>query len=97
MGCLLYELLTMRPAFSADTIPQVTSQILAGQFAPYQDSDDALVPTELRALVKRLLSVELQQRPSLDSVLDSECLREHTELDGRVQMQCGVQARPFRR
>jgi serine/threonine protein kinase len=36
MGCLLFELLTLRPAFSADTIPAVSAKILAGAIAPFE-------------------------------------------------------------
>ena len=48
MGCLLFELLTSRPAFSAENIPAVSAKILAGAFAPFdlpshpQSSDDAV-------------------------------------------------------
>ena len=48
MGCLLYELLTTRPAFSADTIPQVSEKILSGQYAAFEESDSA-IPTEVRS------------------------------------------------
>ena len=60
MGCVLYELLTMRPAFCGETIPEVTNKILEGAFEPLSDAD--AVPPELHALVRRMLSVPLDDR-----------------------------------
>ena len=63
MGCLLYELLTTQPAFSAETIPQVTQKILDGEYTGFVEEDE--VPPELQELVGRMLTVEADKRPSV--------------------------------
>ena len=73
MGCLLYELLTARPAFCGETIPEVTSKILEGAFAPFQPADG--VPPELAELVTRLLTVASDGRPSIDAILEDAVLQ----------------------
>ena len=69
MGCLLYELLTSRPAFSAETIPAVSAKILSGTYAPLSESDAAHIPLEVEQLVSALLSVQPGARPSLEALL----------------------------
>ena len=74
LGCLLYELLTGRPAFSAETIPAVSAQILSGSFAPFTSADDEHIPPEVRDLIQSLLSVQPEQRPNIDALLASPLL-----------------------
>mmetsp|Transcript_67044 Transcript_67044/g.111457 ORF Transcript_67044/g.111457 Transcript_67044/m.111457 type:complete len:420 (+) Transcript_67044:131-1390(+) len=80
LGCLLCELLTMRPAFAAETIPQLSHNILSGSMtsAVYN------LGSELQALVRSLLSVQASLRPSLDALLSEPILQatlaEHTHL-----------------
>lgn len=75
LGCLLYELLTGRPAFAAESIPQVTRQILDGAYAPVQPADE--VPTEAAELVARILQVDPTERPTLDGLLATPLLQPH--------------------
>lgn len=85
MGCLLFELLTTRPAFSADTIPQVTAQILAGSYAPYHESDEGVVPGEVRGVIAKLLSVPPEQRPSIHALLDEPALSSYAARHASVR------------
>lgn len=73
MGCLLYELLSTRPAFSADTIPELTRMILEGSYAPFRNEDG--VPPELATLVSRLLALESERRPSIQQLLELDLLQ----------------------
>jgi len=73
MGCLLYELLTTRPAFSAETIPEVSKLILAGTMEPFH-SDDC-VPPELERLTSSILTVATEERPTIQSLLDEDLLQ----------------------
>jgi len=72
LGCLLYELLTMHPAFSAETIPAVSEMILSGSFRAFTPSDG--VDSELQALVARILTVDTAIRPRIDDLLEEPLL-----------------------
>ena len=57
MGCLLYELVTTRPAFSAETMPSVVSaKILKGELSPFDETDSS-IPQGVRSLITTILSV----------------------------------------
>jgi len=73
MGCLLYEMLCARPAFAAETIPELTRMILGGGYTPWREAD--AVPDELQALTSQLLQVAAEQRPSLHELLDEPLLQ----------------------
>ena len=87
MGCLLYELLTMRPAFSADTIPQVSEKITSGVYAPFDDAD-APIPADVRALIAAILTVRVEQRPTLAALLDAPVLQPYLQRHERVRRSC---------
>ena len=71
MGCLLYELVTTRPAFSAETIPQVSAKILKGELSPFDETDSS-IPQAVRSLITTILSVAPESRPTIAS-LRSTC------------------------
>ncbi|PNH02758.1 Serine/threonine-protein kinase Nek4 [Tetrabaena socialis] len=65
LGCVLYELCTLKHAFAADSLLSLVYQIVRGNFPP--------IPTEqfsngLSDLVTRLLSRDAATRPSLGEV-----------------------------
>ena len=70
VGCLLYELLSTRPAFAGETLPELTRRILAGDYDAWSMEDLAVVPHELRDLVRSMLEVEPSARPSIRAVLE---------------------------
>ena len=87
MGCLLYELLTTRPAFSADTIPLVTAIILRGQYAHF-DETDSEIPAGVRSLIASILSVAPGGRPTIPKLLDAPILQPYLQRHENVRASC---------
>ena len=87
MGCLLYELLTTRPAFSADTIPLVTAIILRGQYAHF-DETDGEIPAGVRSLIASILSVATGGRPTIPKLLDAPILQPYLQRHENVRASC---------
>ncbi len=61
LGCVLYEIMALRPAFTATTMSGLMSKIRGGQF---QRSLPACFSEELRALVFSMLAARPDDRPS---------------------------------
>uniref|UniRef100_A0A3P9GY08 non-specific serine/threonine protein kinase n=1 Tax=Oryzias latipes TaxID=8090 RepID=A0A3P9GY08_ORYLA len=73
LGCVLYELCTLRHPFEGSSLRQLLGKICRGRYAP--------VPTrythELRLLVNQLFKVNPRDRPSISSVLQRPFLQKH--------------------
>lgn len=82
MGCLLYELLTTRPAFAAETIAQVTERIMSGAYSPPTEADN--LPAEAVSLLSRMLRVAPHERPSLSELLAEPLLSPHLQRHAAV-------------
>nr|XP_045015578.1 serine/threonine-protein kinase Nek8 isoform X2 [Jaculus jaculus] len=86
LGCVLYELASLKRAFEAANLPALVLKIMSGTFAPISDR----YSPELRQLVLSLLSLEPAQRPSLSHIMAQPlCIRAllnlHTDV-GSVRM-----------
>jgi len=77
VGCVLYEMLAGAPPFHADTAQKVLSQQVVGTPAPL-NTVSAEVPTELTAVVDRVLAKAPEDRP--------QSARELSELLDRITM-----------
>uniref|UniRef100_A0A452U5H4 Serine/threonine-protein kinase Nek8 n=1 Tax=Ursus maritimus TaxID=29073 RepID=A0A452U5H4_URSMA len=91
LGCVLYELASLKRAFEAANLPALVLKIMSGTFAPISDR----YSPELRQLVLSLLSLEPSQRPPLSHIMAQPlCIRAllnlHTDL-GSVRMRRPVQ------
>jgi NIMA (never in mitosis gene a)-related kinase 1/4/5 len=66
LGCVLYEAITLKPPFRADDMAGLYRKVLKGQYAaiPSHYSND------LANVVKSLLQVQANQRPSCDEILE---------------------------
>jgi len=62
IGIVLYELLTARPAFTADSVPQMAAAILEQQPISVRQVRGE-IPLELTAIVERCLSKKREDRP----------------------------------
>uniref|UniRef100_A0A8C9JCE9 non-specific serine/threonine protein kinase n=1 Tax=Panthera tigris altaica TaxID=74533 RepID=A0A8C9JCE9_PANTA len=86
LGCVLYELASLKRAFEAANLPALVLKIMSGTFAPISDR----YSPELRQLVLSLLSLEPAQRPPLSHIMaQAPCIRAllnlHTDL-GSIRM-----------
>ena len=65
LGCVLYELCTLKRAFDARNIPKLIESIIRGEYKP--------IPTHFSANVKnlidRMLKVDPEDRPSIDQII----------------------------
>ncbi|KXZ47617.1 hypothetical protein GPECTOR_34g776 [Gonium pectorale] len=76
LGCVLYELCTLKHAFAADSLLSLVYQIVRGNFPP--------IPTDqfssgLSDLVNRLLARDAGARPSLGEVFKLSYVQQHLE------------------
>ncbi|XP_044528780.1 serine/threonine-protein kinase Nek8 isoform X3 [Gracilinanus agilis] len=65
LGCVLYELASLKRAFEAANLPALVLKIMSGTFAPISDR----YSTELRQLVLSLLSLDPARRPPLSHIM----------------------------
>jgi hypothetical protein len=65
LGCVLYEMLMLRPPFSANNLPALVNKILKGHFA----RPPATVSTSTRELIDGMLQVDPAKRPSIREML----------------------------
>ncbi|KAM9346926.1 serine/threonine-protein kinase Nek5 [Symphorus nematophorus] len=85
LGCVLYELCTLRHPFEGSSLRQLVSKICRGRYNP--------VPTrysyDLRLLLTQLFKVNPRDRPSVNSVLKRPLLEKHISghLDPQVMQE----------
>ncbi|KAK3255605.1 hypothetical protein CYMTET_35222 [Cymbomonas tetramitiformis] len=66
LGCVLYELCTLKSAFAANHLPGVVMKVLRGTYAPV---NEAQYGESLRNLIKLMLTTEVTERPSIKELL----------------------------
>lgn len=75
LGCLLYELTTLKRAFNGSTMPALVMNILMGRFSP--------VPTRfsvhLRSLIRSMLAQNPARRPTADAILKLPWMQPYLE------------------
>ncbi|XP_030851438.1 serine/threonine-protein kinase Nek8 [Strongylocentrotus purpuratus] len=65
IGCVLYELLTLRRAFEANNLPALVMKIMRGSVAPISDR----YSDQLKRLLLRMLHLDPDKRPTIDQVM----------------------------
>lgn len=73
LGCVLYELCSLRHPFEGNSLHQLVSKICRGRYSPVP----ARYSYELRLLVTQLFKVNPRDRPSVSSVLKRPFLEKH--------------------
>eukprot|EP01006_Ploeotia_vitrea_P029307 TRINITY_DN61873_c0_g1_i1.p1 TRINITY_DN61873_c0_g1~~TRINITY_DN61873_c0_g1_i1.p1 ORF type:complete len:1157 (+),score=142.73 TRINITY_DN61873_c0_g1_i1:158-3472(+) len=73
LGCLLYELCALKPAFEAQNLPVLVNQICSGTCKPLP----AHYSPDLRNLVSALLIREPTMRPSVKEIMQVDFLQAH--------------------
>lgn len=65
LGCLLYELTTLKRAFDGSTMPALMMNILMGHFSPVPSR----FSVHLRSLIRSMLAQNPARRPTADAIL----------------------------
>ncbi|CAD6184407.1 unnamed protein product [Caenorhabditis auriculariae] len=65
LGCILYEMCCLRKAFEGENLPALVNNIMACSYAPIK----APYSSELKVLVRELLQLDPQKRPSAGDAL----------------------------
>ncbi|KAB5576685.1 hypothetical protein PHYPO_G00200690 [Pangasianodon hypophthalmus] len=73
LGCVLYELCTLRHAFEGSSLKQLIVRICRGRYTPVSQRYSA----ELRLLLTQLFKVNPRDRPSVNSLLKRPLLHKH--------------------
>ncbi|XP_029348752.1 serine/threonine-protein kinase Nek5 isoform X2 [Echeneis naucrates] len=73
LGCVLYELCSLRHPFEGSSLRQLVSKICRGRFTPVSNR----YSFDLRLLITQLFKVNPRDRPSVSSVLRRPFLEKH--------------------
>lgn len=65
LGVLLYEMICLKMPFDASSLPMLSLKITRGNYNPIP----SVFSSEIKNLVKSLLSVEIVKRPSINEIL----------------------------
>ncbi|KAL4500391.1 hypothetical protein ABPG72_003342 [Tetrahymena utriculariae] len=67
LGCIIFEIIYNQQLFNGQAVQQVVSQIR--KFQSYEKIDDRPVIKDLNEIIKSCLSVDVEQRPSIQKIL----------------------------
>jgi Ca2+-binding EF-hand superfamily protein len=82
LGCVLYELCTLKHAFASDNLLGLVYRIVSESHEPISD---ALYSKQLRTLVDKLLSKSSEKRPSAAQLLVDEYVRSFIDSSTSIQ------------
>ncbi|GFR43292.1 hypothetical protein Agub_g4357, partial [Astrephomene gubernaculifera] len=86
LGCVLYELATLRRAFDGQSLPALVVKILRGKYPPVPTR----YSTHLRHLIESMLKQNPKDRPNADVILRSEFVRHHLQRYGAHVVALGL-------
>ena len=75
LGCVLYEMITLRPPFRAQNMEGLYNKVIKGQFSRIPDR----FSNELFEIVKLLIQVNTDTRPSCDEILKHPIIQKRIE------------------
>jgi hypothetical protein len=73
LGCVLYEMVTLKHAFDANSINGLACKIIRGYYPPIHSS----YSKELRDLIDEMLAVNPAQRPAMPTILRKSVIKKH--------------------
>ncbi|XP_026773306.3 NIMA-related kinase 12 [Pangasianodon hypophthalmus] len=76
LGCLLYELCALKPAFIAKNLLSLFYKIIKGEYSRVP----AIYSDNLHTLIEKMLCLLPENRPSASCILAMSCVQEHLEL-----------------
>ena len=75
LGCVLYEMITLRPPFRAQNMEGLYNKVIKGQFSRIPDR----FSNELFEIVKLLIQINTDARPSCDEILKNPIIQKRIE------------------
>ena len=75
LGCVLYEMITLRPPFRAQNMEGLYNKVIKGQFSRIPDR----FSNELYEIVKLLIQINTDARPSCDQILKNPLILKRIE------------------
>ena len=75
LGCVLYEMVTLKHAFDGSSINQLASKIIKGRFPPISSR----YSTHLKDLINAMLQVSATRRPSIEKILTLPFIKRHIQ------------------
>jgi NIMA (never in mitosis gene a)-related kinase len=74
LGCVLYEMCTLKPPFTATGMTELCRKVLKGIYPKISN----IYSNDLHAMITCLLKVEPQLRPDCEQILHMPALENHT-------------------
>lgn len=78
LGCILYEMVALRPPFRADDMEALYRKVLKGQYPRIP----SVYSRDVSEAVSLLLQVNPRQRPNIEQFLTSQVMQRHANFDG---------------
>ena len=75
LGVLLYELMTFKMPFEANSLPMLSLKISKGKYP----NPPSVYSNELKDILKRCLTLDPEQRPNIDQLLSTEIVKKRIE------------------
>ncbi|GAM22931.1 hypothetical protein SAMD00019534_061060 [Acytostelium subglobosum LB1] len=76
LGCVLYELATLKHAFNAGSLPALVLKILKGNYPPIP----TMYSSDMRSLISFMLRTDPKQRPSVDNILSLPFIQTYVQI-----------------
>lgn len=84
LGCMLYELMTLKKAFEAQSLPALVMKIVQGQ---YNKDLPFVYNPALTTLLKTMLDLDPEKRPSADEILAESII-----MNSLIDLYCSIGA-----
>ena len=75
LGCILYEMLTLNPPFTADDFDGLYKKVMSGKY----NKINSRYSEDMNELLKLLFKVDPKERPNCDEILKTEIIRKRIE------------------
>ncbi|XP_071362778.1 NIMA-related kinase 12 [Trachinotus anak] len=86
LGCLLYEICALRPPFAATNLLSLLCKITKGEYDPVPD----VYSDSISSLIKRMLCLNPENRPSAACILSSADVQGHLHNVTHTQNDCSL-------
>uniref|UniRef100_A0A3Q3GI57 non-specific serine/threonine protein kinase n=1 Tax=Labrus bergylta TaxID=56723 RepID=A0A3Q3GI57_9LABR len=84
LGCLLYEICALRPPFAATNLLSLFYKITKGEYDPVAE----VYSDNINSLIKTMLCLIPEHRPSAACILSSDYVQQHLEVSSHTESDC---------